>query len=349
MKKLIRKDGFTIVEVMVAFVIFSIMAAIVCSIVNQAMLAKQDNIELEGEIENQAVTYYGKTIDRTYDSADSDSLSFNFDKVSPLSISCSIGDPNASDADNQIAIEYFVGDVNYGAMYGKGSQSNPSKGDNDSGSVADRFQKTAIYGSNGITNIQMNIQRDTSYTGKGYRYFVASKAIGDKDEQYDMFKQYRLVFPGKLLSYGYANFNEPSKSYRITDSSANYKLEKTNIVTNNSTGETSSTIRISCAQSSLVDPLINQGFTAYYVVLDKELESVSSDLNLYEIFGVSSTNQNPKAKPVDNIYKFSQYVEETLDKDGKTVETTHVNVFAATEKTKSDDSSKDKAGQEENK
>lgn len=338
MKKLLSKKGFTIVEVMVAFVIFAIMAAMVCAIVQQTMQTKRENIELEGEIENQQVTYYGKTLDRTYDDASSENLTFNFNDVSPVNIGYSVGDPNAVDADNKIKLEYFVGDVDYNAMLGKGAPMDPTNNNSSSGSVADRFEQTNIYGSNGLTDIQVIMKRDNDYTGDGYRYFVASKAIGPEDKQYDRFKQYRIIFPAKMLSYGYADFTDASKTFTTAGVSTEYKLT----LTNNSTTEKgdTSTIRISAAQTTLKPVLTKQGFTGFYVVLNKELETISPDLNLYKIFGVSSTKQDVDTKPSDGNYKFSRYVETVKQEGGSEVDITHTNVFAAVEKTKTNEGGK---------
>ena len=50
LKKLRSRRGFTIVEVMVAFVIFAIMAGMVGTILSTTMRAKQENIDVEEEI-----------------------------------------------------------------------------------------------------------------------------------------------------------------------------------------------------------------------------------------------------------------------------------------------------------
>ena len=324
-KKLLTKRGFSIVEVMVAFVIFAIMAGMVATILSSTMQAKRENTDLEEEIAQQQNAYYTKTQDKTYDSSSSEQLTFNFTGVDPVKIKYSIGDPNAADADNQIALEYFIGNVDYSVMSGKGGSSTPEK-ESGSGSVADRFAKTNIYGSNGITSINVILHRDESYT-EGNRYLIAAKAVGQVDTQYDMFKQYRLTFPSNILKYGYCNYEVASKSFRDigTASPSGYNITST----------TSTTLRIAPTQSSLSDPLVNKGYKAMYVVLDTPLESISPTLNLYDIFGCCYTGQTDKsAQTDDGSYKFTRYVEKSTDKDGNTVETTHINIFAAVEKAK---------------
>lgn len=324
-KKFLTRRGFTIVEVLVAFVIFAIMAAMVAMILNTTMRTKQQNTALEEEISQQQTVYYGKTQEKAFDSSSTEQLTFNFSGVAPVNIGYSIGNPNADDADNQIALEYFVGDVNYGAL--SGSNSNQDKGSGGNGSVTDRFEKTSIYGSNGLTSINVVLQRDTSYA-EGYRYLIAAKALGDEDAQYDIFKQYRLIFPCGIVNYGYCNYEQASRKFRDvgTASHSGYNI----------TIPSPGTIRVAAAQSASTGPLTSQGYRAFFVELDSELESISSTLNLYDIFGCCETDQTDKSAQSDGSYLFTRYVEKTTDEDGKAVENTHVNVFAAVEKEKTE-------------
>ena len=60
LKKLRSRRGFTIVEVMVAFVIFAIMAGMVGTILSTTMRAKQENIDVEEEIAAQKQVRNGR-------------------------------------------------------------------------------------------------------------------------------------------------------------------------------------------------------------------------------------------------------------------------------------------------
>ena len=338
LKKIISKRGFTLVEILVAFVIFAIMAAMVCSILNQALIAKQQNVALEEEIENQQTVYYGKTQDKTYDGSAGDTLSFNFNGADKVDIGYSVGDPNAPDAGNSIALEYFVGDVDYSAMTGGGNNSDPNN-DKSSGSVQNRFASTNIYGSNGITQISLVLQRDTSDMSVN-RYLIAAKVTGEEDQQYDMFKQFRLIFPTKMVSYGYCNYEAAGRTFRDigTASHSGYLATATN----------SKTIRLSATQASTSSPLTSMtGYISFFVTLESPLEDVSATLNPYDIFGLYTTGQTDKSAQSDGSYKFTRYLEvtkdkngkiigDTQDKDGKIIGTTHKNVFAAVEKSKDD-------------
>ena len=62
-KKILSRRGFTIVEVLVAFVIFSIMAAMIAMILNTTMRTRQGNIDLENEIKtDEEKLEHGKLI-----------------------------------------------------------------------------------------------------------------------------------------------------------------------------------------------------------------------------------------------------------------------------------------------
>lgn len=110
LKKLRSRRGFTIVEVMVAFVIFAIMAGMVGTILSTTMRAKQENIDVEEEIAAQKQAYYQKQQpmskdDYTSKSADASNytgtVSLDFQKASGsagnVSVQYVAADPTGTD------------------------------------------------------------------------------------------------------------------------------------------------------------------------------------------------------------------------------------------------------------
>lgn len=319
LRKLRSKRGFTIVEVLVAFVIFAIMAAMVAMIINQTNRAKADNYRFSEEIEAQKEQYYLKDHKKEYKSADKEgTLTFNFEGSSPLNIDYSVGDPNAEDDDNLLALEYFIGNVDY-----EGGGSTPSPGGDDNngpGSVTTRLD-TRIYGSNGIDYILLKLKRDTSYTGTGYRYAIGTLAVYSGLDEQQWYAQYRLIFPSKILDYGYTNQDENQTSYssRLQANSYNFEVYS----------PYSRTLRIASKQTSseTTPAVINNGYVYYYVVLEEQLESVDAGLDCNKIFGYSDTAQTPTFSGTS--YKFTPYVETITDKSGNTTIENHINIFGA--------------------
>ena len=104
LKKFLSRRGFTIVEVLVAFVIFSIMAAMIAMILNTTVRTKQENIVLEDEIANQKEKYYLNTQDMTYSSKDG-TIQLNFDGGGQVDIDYSIGNPNKDTDDHYVELD----------------------------------------------------------------------------------------------------------------------------------------------------------------------------------------------------------------------------------------------------
>lgn len=316
-RKLRSKRGFTIVEVLVAFVIFAIMAAMVSTIITQMNRAKMENKRVSDEIVDQKEVYYLKDHKREYkDSEKEGTLTFNFEGTSPLNIDYSVGDPNDPADDNILALEYFVGDVNY-SLVNKGDEDNPPP---SSGSVTERLD-SRIYGSNGIDSIDVEIKRDTGYSGDGYRYFIGSMASFSGLDQQKWFAQYRFIFPSKILDFGYTDQSD-------TPTSTTGKLEA-NLYDFEVYSPYSRTLRVASKQtSSATSPAaINNGYIYYYVVLEESLESVDAGLDCNKIFGYSDSAQT--ASSTGSSYKFTPYVEVETEEDGSTTTTTHPNIFGA--------------------
>lgn len=319
-KKLLNKRGFTIVEVLVAFVIFAIMAAMVSVIIAGTNQAKRENIKLEEEIMKQQEKYYLNTQEMKYDSSKkAGTLDFGFKGKDSSSLNVEVGyniaDPNDPSDDNAIALEYFITDGNY--TNGKDDSKNTTPG-----SVTSKLD-TRVYGSNGIDRVTMKVTKDSSYSGTGYRYFIKSMATYSGLDQVKWFAQYRIIFPSKILDYGYTDQKDnPPKIYSRFEYTG-YQFEVY--------APYSRTLRISTRQDTTESKPIAIGakYVYYYVVLEDELEKVDSSLDCNKIFGYSDTKQT-STKTASGCFEFTPYVE--IQKDENTgVETTvrHINIFGA--------------------
>ena len=186
-KKILSRRGFTIVEVLVAFVIFSIMAAMIAMILNTTMRTRQGNIDLENEIAEQKEKYYLNTQKTDYTAKDG-TIQLNFtDGAGNVSVDYSVGNPNADTDDNNIELDYYIGNVNYNAV-----DDNGKKGDKTSGSVMERLD-SRIYGANGISEIDIKATDLGPVESGGYRYefdilTYSSTLVGTQNEYLAQFK-----------------------------------------------------------------------------------------------------------------------------------------------------------------
>lgn len=322
MKRILSKHGFTIVEVMVAFVIFAIMAAMVSMILAQVNNARRQNADIQDEIEVQKSVYYLKDQDKKYDAKDKEGeLSFNFDGATSFDIDYSIGDPNAETDENLLALDYFIGNVNYDSAKNTNKDTKDENG-NNVGSVTTRLD-SRVYGSNGITNITAKITRDNSYTGTGYRYFIKSMATYNGVDDQKWFAQYRFIFPSAILDYGYTQQSDsPSTISSRFESSSSYQFEVYSPYNR--------TLRVSSKQSSTESspPAVATRYLYYYVVLSDPLEDIDSGLDLNKIFGYSSSDQSG-SKTEYGSYTFTSYVETIKNEDGSASTVTYPNIFGA--------------------
>lgn len=208
MKKFATKRGFTIVEILVAFVIFAIMAAMISTILMSTNQIKKENLDLEAEIEAQRNAYYLSELDEKYDSANkAGSLSFKFDGIGEFAIDYENGDPNDASADNQLALLYPVGDVTYSNLK-DGMKDDGTNGKKEEGgkAVTDRLD-ARIYGDEQIDWVSVRMEYVGAKDG-GHMYLVYSNCYSkyfdeNDDDYYRPFSQYRLVFPSPIIDYGY--------------------------------------------------------------------------------------------------------------------------------------------------
>lgn len=317
LQKLKSKRGFTIVEVMVAFVIFAIMAGMVTMIVNQAILQKRHNKEVAAQLTEQENKYYLNTQDYTYTTSDG-KLRLNFTGGSAVDIDYEYGDPNGDDADVELRLKYLIG--KYGLLT-KSSSGSSGGGSSAGGSSVMSRLDSRIYGTAKIDSVSLKAESRGAVDG-GYLYLfkVTPSAPDLEGTQYEYHAQVKIVMPSTVVDYGYTGVADvienkskgANKDYRITLPTPTTICIGSNMP--RGWGDYMSHKRKSFVANT------NMGF---WVILPEELDI--SDLN--KVFGTSGTGQT--SNKTGDTYTFTPYVEITKDDSGNEVSITHVNIFGA--------------------
>lgn len=329
LKKFLSRRGFTIVEVMVAFVIFSIMAAMVATILNATMRTKQQNIVIEDEIAEQKSKYYLNTQDMEYKDKSTDGsidLDFSATGGGKVSIDYSIGNPNKPEDNNQVELDYYIGHLNYnpsGSGDGKGDDGGP-------GSVTERLD-SRIYGTSGIDEIDVKVKALGNIKG-GYTYIfevlpMSSILVGS---QYEYHAQFKMKFPSTIVDYGYVDLvsRDPGEAQlQAKTEGYNKGINLANV--SNSVGSSNVICigsRMSDAKQGKPSMFGNSSYKKFWVTLSSSIDT--SDLN--QIFGVSASDETTTKS--GDVYTFKPYRETVKDEDGNVDEEgtiTHPNIFGA--------------------
>lgn len=322
MKKILSRRGFTIVEVMVAFVIFSIMAAMVATILNTTMKSKQQNIVIEDEIAEQKSKYYLNTQDMEYKDKTTDGtidLDFSATGGGKVSIDYSTGNPNKPEDDNQMELDYYIGHLNY-----KPSSSKDDSG--KTGSVTDRLD-SRIYGTSGIDEIDVKVKELGNIKG-GYTYIfevlpMSSTLVGS---QYEYHAQFKMKFPSTIVDYGYVDLvsRDPGEGQLQAKTEGwNKGINLANV--SNSAGSSNVICigsRMSDAKDGKPSMFGSSSYKKFWVTLSSHIDT--SDLN--QIFGFSETDGT--STKTGDVYTFKPYSETVKGEDGDGT-ITHPNIFGA--------------------
>lgn len=207
-----KKSGFTLVEIIIAFAVFAIMASMICQILQLSVAARNKNNQYQIEFARSqaAMTVINK---HSGDFKNEEGkMKLNFADGTNLELAYDVWSGKEDVSSDDVGLNYFVMPVNYGASGevpptvdgGSGSS-------NTSGSQASRMD-TRLTGTAGIGFIRINkIVKDTNtYPADSpyaipaghTRYFIqcsaSSKPSGStetslKDEDVP-YSQYRLAF-----------------------------------------------------------------------------------------------------------------------------------------------------------
>lgn len=198
MKKLFSKrSGFTLVEVIVAFAVFAIMAAMVMQIIRLAMVQRSSNLELERDLNKDEELYVKTDISTDYEAArKTGELTFDFSGSSGPTMAIDYELKSTNGSNSAEGLNYVVADVDYSASGEKKPGSVDPGGSSNSGSQSSRAD-TRITGTRGIDAINIwNIFEDTSFSGgtDQHRYIfhmtVDGTSMAEEDVRYSQIKMY---------------------------------------------------------------------------------------------------------------------------------------------------------------
>lgn len=221
MKKLLsKKNGFTLVEILVAFVIFALMAGMVMSVVQLSIAARKSNDEFAGELAKQQEDLVRKGKTYKYDSANTalPTGTMNFTFVLPdgsaggtaaIDYQAHATDDTRYAANLYEGLNYFIGDVNY--------EDDPIEDDSDSpggAAQSDRYD-TRITGTKGLQYIKVSKAfKDDTYSGTGVRYLFETTVLPEKVDSICMkFLQYKLFMKDTTKFTTKTTTKEDGKEY----------------------------------------------------------------------------------------------------------------------------------------
>ena len=329
MKRIFSKRGFTIIEVMVAFVIFAIMAAMVSTILQSALYAKQENVTLEDDIAEQKKAYYQHTINHqdAYDDTDTQQFTLDFKSSvggdQSVSFDYSLGNKSSDGATEEavgIKLNYIDADLNYKLPtdIDKGNSDNDS--DMVSIPIADRLD-THIKGSSGYESIfaYMIAYPDES-AGETKettcRYLLAvkpdvSEYVKTYNKVYMPYMQFRFVFPenNKIVSASEAAYTAAINKFdSIGKDRIGYQLT---VIHSSGKGD-SLRFAGTMHNSDGTKTMLEYGYLGAYIKLSNPLgaeyikENGAVDLN--KLFGYSDDNKTPNNTGSNkDFYTFTPY------------------------------------------
>lgn len=193
-----KRSGFTLVEIIIAFAVFAIMAAMILQILNLVVYEKNSNADYVEKLRQQEELIVKNGKNGEYDDNNkTNDLHFAFG-TDDYSIGYQMMFPEyTNDSGDVVRFEnglaYYIGP---GAGKDDGNIQNPGEvtGNASAGSQMERLD-TRISGTRGFNSINVyQVVKDSSYAGPGARYFFEVSADGknmpDEMVPYAQFKMY---------------------------------------------------------------------------------------------------------------------------------------------------------------
>lgn len=199
-----KKSGFTLVEIVIAFAVFAIMAAMILQILELTIKRRTANEKFEAQVKEQEQMLIARPKPEAYDSslADDGTLKLNFKDQDgnpiPMELAYQLyaADGSGNDA---AGINYLVGNIDY-AEGGGGSEYIPPEGGGDSddplgandvggATQMSRFD-TRMTGTKGISSVTVNYTYDAAQDEYTFIVSVQDSGVGaalKKNSQVSLF------------------------------------------------------------------------------------------------------------------------------------------------------------------
>lgn len=173
-----KKSGFTLVEIIIAFVIFALFATMIMQILNMVTLQRKSNAQLSDKIDEQELALLTKT-KKNFDGSSIDgTLELDFGEYGKVATDYQMYGKFVGDSADGLEVDglaYFQGDEIVSAM--PPVDSDPDDGDdddddtNDGGSQMDRVN-TRIAGSRGLEFVSINkiVKYNLNNVKREYKY-----------------------------------------------------------------------------------------------------------------------------------------------------------------------------------
>lgn len=179
-----KRSGFTLVEILVAFAIFTIMMSMIMQILQLSLSARQRNNEISRErIEQEEKLIAGK--DLTYDGSagDTGTVSLKFDGKN---YEMGYQVKGTVDGDPEYGLNYFVANVDYNASP---AAADVKKNKASSGSQMSKYD-TRITGTADIGDIDLKVENN----GGGRYTFTLKANSANVNSEMQKYTQIRLYF-----------------------------------------------------------------------------------------------------------------------------------------------------------
>lgn len=192
-----KRSGFTLVEILVAFAIFTIMMSMIMQILQLSVAARQQNTEMSRQrAAQEEQLILGKNYEFDEDAGETGKVGLKFDEDHEFELDYQI---KGTDDDNPAeGLNYFIGDVDYDAAP---VGADPKKKGTQSGSQMSKYD-TRITGTADIGDIKLKVENNG---GGRYTFTLEADATDNVSSEMQKYTQIRLYFYNDSKTYSDVN------------------------------------------------------------------------------------------------------------------------------------------------